>query len=192
MPTTTQLYMAFANAACALSWFSCAIITVGAFPQCDEFWSVHRFVTAASVLSTLELVHAYIGLTRSAPGNVALFLGARSFVGLCVAPMEGCSPAYRYTAFIWGCGESVRLGCFAIDQLRTSRAVRSVRYTAGPICFPLGTAGEWTMLIQASLNGRPALWAVVIGWVPGFAVLMKQLLAQRRKHFASKTEAKKL
>eukprot|EP00966_Prymnesium_polylepis_P096022 2224816-Prymnesium_polylepis.2 len=31
-------------------------------------------------------------------------------------------------------------------------------------------------------DGRPALWAPVIGWPIGFAVLMRQLLAQRRKH----------
>ena len=57
-----------------------------------------------------------------------------------------------------------------------------VRYTVGPIMFPIGSLGEWLLLIGAMQDGRPALWAPVIGWPIGFAVLMRQLLAQRRKH----------
>jgi hypothetical protein len=52
--------------------------------------------------------------------------------------------------------------------------------------FPLGTVGEMAMVIRAAMNGRPILYVAAALWPAGFFPLMKQLLRQRRKHFAPK------
>ncbi|KAL7578695.1 hypothetical protein ACA910_009833 [Epithemia clementina (nom. ined.)] len=66
-----------------------------------------------------------------------------------------------------------------------------IRYTAGPILFPLGVVGEMSMLGQVAWRhyDRPyVLWPLLlllVLWPLGFAVLMKQLLQQRRKFLST-------
>jgi len=179
---TANGYMAVANTLVSLSWLTLSVVAATSLQVCDDFWQIQKLVVATTALSCLEVVHAAVGLTRSKPGNVILFVGARAFIALYICPLAGCSATYRTTAFTWGLGECIRLGCFAVDAVRPSVTAKTVRYTVGPIMFPIGSLGEWVLLIGAMRDGRPALWAPVIGWPIGFAVLMRQLLAQRRKH----------
>ena len=86
-------------------------------------------------------------------------------------------------------GETVRFCCFAGDSLNPSPALKTMRYNAGPIFFPIGVLGEWLMLYQAAQD--PALvwvWALVAVWPAGFVVLMRQLLGQRAKHMRKAKE----
>ena len=146
---------------------------------------------AALAVSTIELATSVLGLTRSKPLQVLLFASVRSGTELLVTPLIGCTSwQHLFTAFCWSVGEIVRFGCFAVDgMIPDSRWAKSIRYSVGPILFPLGAAGEMLMVIRAASSQgqqrhRPWLYLVAMLWPAGFYPLMKQLLRQRRKHFS--------
>jgi hypothetical protein len=141
---------------------------------------------AALAVSMMELATSLLGLTRSKPLQVLLFASVRSGTELIVTPMIGCSSwQHIFTTFCWSLGEVVRFGCFAVDGMfPDGRVAKSIRYTVGPILFPLGAAGEMLMVVRAASQGRPLLYLAAMLWPAGFYPLMKQLLRQRRKYFA--------
>ena len=126
---TASGYMAAANTLVSLSWLTLSVVAATSLWVCDDFWQVQKLVVATTALSCLEVVHAAVGLTRSKPGNVVLFVGARAFIALYICPLAGCTATYRTTAFTWGLGECIRLGCFAIDVIRPSDTAKTVRAT---------------------------------------------------------------
>lgn len=179
-------YLAVANGTASLTWAWLAVVSTRALMSGCDYDAMQFVIDLSIALSGLELLHSFIGLTKTKPQSVALFVGARAFIGLYVCRMFPCSTAYMLTALAWGCGETVRLGCFAVDSVLPSRTVKTVRYTVGPLCFPMGSFGEWVLLINAAMLGRDrGMWILVVGWPIGFAALMKQLLAQRVKHMKS-------
>ncbi|KAI2496221.1 hypothetical protein MHU86_18272 [Fragilaria crotonensis] len=141
---------------------------------------------AALAVSMTELATSLLGLTRSKPLQVLLFASVRTGTELLVTPMIGCTSwQHLFTALCWSLGEVVRFGCFAVDgMLPDGRVAKSIRYTVGPILFPLGAAGEMFMVIRAASQGRPLLYLAAMLWPAGFYPLMKQLLRQRKKYFA--------
>eukprot|EP00966_Prymnesium_polylepis_P096021 2224816-Prymnesium_polylepis.1 len=124
---TANGYMAVANTLVSLSWLTLSVVAATSLQVCDDFWQIQKLVVATTALSCLEVVHAAVGLTRSKPGNVILFVGARAFIALYICPLAGCSATYRTTAFTWGLGECIRLGCFAVDAVRPSVTAKTVR-----------------------------------------------------------------
>ena len=147
----------------------------------------------ALAVSYVELFTSLVGLTRSNPMQVLLFSTVRAGVEVLVAPLIPCgSWQHLWTALCWGLGDVVRFGCFTVDSLMpgAGTAVKSIRYTVGPIMFPLGAGGEMLMVIRAAADGRPALYAAAALWPAGFYPLMKQLLKQRRKHFRGQEQVK--
>lgn len=160
---------------------------------CDEILRPALFV-ALAVSALVEIGTSATGLTRSSIIQVLLFASVRTGTELWVTPLIGCgADQHLFTALCWSLGEVVRFGCFAVDQAMGekggSHLAKSIRYSVGPILFPLGAGGEMLMVIQAGyLNSRPILYAAASLWPLGFYPLMKQLLKQRRKHFAAKKE----
>lgn len=142
----------------------------------------------ALAISTVELFTCMVGLTRSHPMQVLLFATVRAGVELLVTPLINCNSwQHLFTAFCWSLGDAVRFGCFTLDGLFPGGTMaKSIRYTVGPVVFPLGTFGEMLMVIRAAMEGRPTLFVAAALWPAGFYPLMKQLLNQRRKHFAPK------
>jgi len=142
----------------------------------------------ALAVSMIELLTCVLGLTRSHPVQVLLFASVRAGVEILVVPLIGCgSWQHLFTSFCWSLGDAIRFGCFTMDGLLPGGTLaKSIRYSVGPIMFPLGTVGEMAMVIRAAMNGRPILYVAAALWPAGFFPLMKQLLRQRRKHFAPK------
>jgi hypothetical protein len=143
-------------------------------------------------VSYLELATSLLGLTRSNYGQVMMFATVRAGVQKWIAPLMGCgSGEHLLTALCWSVGDVVRFGCFAIDSAipQLSSSVKSVRYTVGPLLFPLGAGGEMLMVIRAAREAnQPLLFLAAALWPVGFYPLMQQLLKQRRKHFSKKKD----
>jgi Protein tyrosine phosphatase-like protein, PTPLA len=169
---------------------------------------VSRLASATIIalsFSFLEVVNAAMGLTRSKPHQAGLFAVVRIGVELWIAPilgpLERAHPLHLLTVLCWSIGDTIRFGCFAIDQISsedsaTSNYVRSIRYTVGPALFPLGALAEMAMVIAAGRfrqllaasqgsDGRSFLWfyGAACLWPAGFFPLMAQLLKQRRRFF---------
>ena len=184
------------NAVTCLVWLR--VLSVYAFPGwggiagsdevCEK--SLRPVLATALGVSMVELATALLGLTRSKPIQVLLFAAVRTGTEHLVTPLIGCrSWQHIFTAFCWSLGEVVRFGCFAADGLLPGQSLaKSIRYSVGPILFPLGAAGEMLMVIQAARDGRPRLYLAAMLWPVGFYPLMNQLLRQRRKHFRPKAK----
>jgi len=145
-------------------------------------------VTFALCSSFLELFNCLMGFTKSPPLAVLLFSCTRMGVERLVAPMIPCTSwQHILTIATWSIGDTIRFGCFAIDGMlpNGSHFVKSVRFTVGPILFPIGAlAGEMMMVILAGqLNSKPILYGAAALWPVFFYPMMKQLLRQRKKHF---------
>ena len=156
-------------------------------------------VRIALMVSFLELFNAVTGVTRSPPAQVLLFAVVRFGVEIIVAPqLESCQAwPHILTVTCWSVGDAIRFGCFWLDSVmvdasRSSSSRRdiakAIRYTVGPILFPVGAAGEMIMVLAAAQQkqGRAKLWTLVAAslWPLGFYPLFTQLLKQRRKFFA--------
>jgi hypothetical protein len=153
-------------------------------------------------LSILELVHCLTGLTRSKPAMVLMFLCVRGGVEYFVGPAAAADSSsaagadclhwsHLYTIACWSIGECIRFGCFAVAEMfpdtAYSHGAKHVRYTAGPIMFPLGALGEMAMVTKVAMakNNNPWIWFAVSLWPAGFYPLMKQLLRQRKKFMSA-------
>jgi len=100
------------------------------------------------------------------------------------------------TCCIWGLGDGIRFGCFALDaafgvlaagKKLSPHWIKTVRYTVGPLLFPLGVGAEMAMVLTVAGEGRPILYGLSVLWLVGFFPLMKQLLKQRSRHMAKVT-----
>jgi hypothetical protein len=150
------------------------------------------YTKLALIISFFEVTNAGMGFTRSKAHFVLLFAVIRIGVELLVAPLLPCNCwQHMLTVFCWSLGDTVRFGCFVLDHLVPGGTLaKSVRYTVGPLLFPFGAGGEMLMVVAAAANGRPLLYLAAALWPAGFYPLMKQLLRQRRKHFAKQTQKK--
>lgn len=154
--------------------------------------TLRPIVLTALAVSYIELFTSLIGLTRSNPIQVLLFSTVRAGVEVLLAPLLPCGCwQHLLTIICWSCGDTIRFGCFAADSIapQLTSLVKSVRYTCGPILFPLGAGGEMLMAIRAASDGRPGIYVAAALWPVGFYPLMNQLLKQRRKFFQSKNKA---
>jgi hypothetical protein len=144
------------------------------------------YTKLALMLSFLEVTNAGMGFTRSKPHQVLLFSVVRLGVELLVAPMLPCGGwQHLLTVACWSAGDTIRFGCFVLDSLVPGGSLaKSVRYTVGPLLFPIGAAGEMFMVLAAAADGRPYLYAAAALWPVFFYPLFKQLLKQRKKYFA--------
>jgi hypothetical protein len=150
-------------------------------------------VQHALLVSFLELVNALLGLTRSPILAVLLFSWTRFGVERLVSPMIPCDNFYHLLTIIcWSLGDVVRFSTFFINTIAPGIIiVKSIRFTVGPILFPIGAFGEMMMVIVAGkLNKKPILYIAASLWPVFFYPMFQQLLKQRRKHFQSKTKEK--
>eukprot|EP00339_Tiarina_fusa_P018959 CAMPEP_0116997944 /NCGR_PEP_ID=MMETSP0472-20121206/1194_1 /TAXON_ID=693140 ORGANISM="Tiarina fusus, Strain LIS" /NCGR_SAMPLE_ID=MMETSP0472 /ASSEMBLY_ACC=CAM_ASM_000603 /LENGTH=197 /DNA_ID=CAMNT_0004696959 /DNA_START=34 /DNA_END=626 /DNA_ORIENTATION=- len=118
-------------------------------------------VRLALGISFVEVFNSVLGFTRTPIPAVILFSCTRAGVELLVSPMIPCgSWQHLVTVLMWGIGDFVRFGCFAVDTAFPGvRLARSVRFTVGPIIFPIGAAGEMFMVIAAAArNSKPGMY----------------------------------
>jgi hypothetical protein len=150
------------------------------------------YTKLALIISFFEVTNAGMGFTRSKANFTLLFAVIRIGVELLVAPLIPCNSwQHLLTVFCWSLGDTVRFGCFVLDQLVPGGTLaKSVRYTVGPMLFPFGAGGEMLMVVAAAADGRPLLYLAAALWPVGFYPLWKQLLRQRRKHFAKQLPKK--
>jgi hypothetical protein len=148
----------------------------------------------ATVIGFLELFNAMLGATRSNPLQVLLFCTVRAGVEHLVASMLASCSEWQHllTVFMWSLGDTIRFGCFLLDVLVPgARVAKTIRYTFGPLLFPLGALAEMLMVIKlAQRSGPKILYLVAMLWPVGFYPLMKQLLKQRRKFFQTEDGVK--
>ena len=157
----------------------------------DQFVPIVHF---ALVISFIELFNSITGMTRSKPAQVLLFAIIRFGVEQIVGPsISTCPTAWSHvlTVACWSLGDTVRFGCFFLDSLASngSRWAKYVRYSVGPILFPLGTLGEMMMVFTMAgetysankLHSIAMYVAALILWPMGFYSLFTQLLRQRQK-----------
>lgn len=209
--TLPRLWKIATNAAMALSWLRVVValstaammMMQGATHNLEDACraDVVPAVKLALAVSFLELANALLGVTRSKPAQVLLFATVRLGVELWVAPRLASCAAWPHllTVACWGAGDTIRFLCFLVDnwnadpQQQPAVVARAVRYTVGPVIFPVGASGEMIMVIYAALRqegyGKPGMLVAASLWPLGFYPLFTQLLRQRRKFFA-KTDAK--
>lgn len=146
-------------------------------------------VQQALLFSFLEFFNAVFGITNSKPLFVLIFSVVRLGVEVMAAPYLPCNAwQHLITVFCWSLGDTIRFGCFILDLLVPgAKLAKSIRYTVGPLLFPFGAAGEMLIVIAVAQQKKNALiYFAAALWPVGFYPLMKQLLKQRRKFFASK------
>mmetsp|Transcript_17014 Transcript_17014/g.39264 ORF Transcript_17014/g.39264 Transcript_17014/m.39264 type:complete len:284 (+) Transcript_17014:79-930(+) len=146
----------------------------------------------ALALSFMEVFNAAAGLTRSKVPLVMLFCSVRAVTEAVVAPrLAHCgASSHTFTVTVWSLGETIRFGCFVLDLLVPGgRLAKTIRYTAGPLLFPLGALGEVWMVATYAQQEQQWWWlvAAAILWPMGIYPLMTQLLRQRNKFLARDT-----
>eukprot|EP00529_Nitzschia_sp_RCC80_P027483 CAMPEP_0113471146 /NCGR_PEP_ID=MMETSP0014_2-20120614/16827_1 /TAXON_ID=2857 /ORGANISM="Nitzschia sp." /LENGTH=257 /DNA_ID=CAMNT_0000363771 /DNA_START=120 /DNA_END=893 /DNA_ORIENTATION=- /assembly_acc=CAM_ASM_000159 len=181
-------------------------------------------VFMALMISFVEVVNCLLGFTKSPLPAVLLFSCTRYGVEQFIGSKIPCTCwQHLLTVACWSLGDTIRFSSLAIVTLaasstststttgknstdsnsstssslsdKISYVAKSIRFTVGPILFPIGASGEMFMVILAGsatttsntlwYYGAAALWPVF------FYPMMVQLLKQRRRHFSSGTKPKK-
>lgn len=157
---------------------------------------IHTATITALAFSLIELLNSLLGLTKSKPHQVMLFSLTRTGVEMLLAPLLPCGCIeHIITVSCWALDGIIRFGCFGADALLSMFGyesvpfIKSIRYTIGPMLFPIGAGGEMFMVIKAAKEGRTHLYFAAALWPIFFYPLMKQLLKQRSKHFKKLKEA---
>ena len=142
----------------------------------------------ALLVSFVEVFNSIAGFTRSPIQAVLLFSTTRFGVEYLVGPLISCgSWQHLLTICSWSIGDTVRFGCLAVATAYPQlRIAKSIRFTVGPVLFPIGAFGEMMMVVAAAKDGRPILYIAAALWPVFFYPMMQQLLKQRRKHFQEK------
>jgi hypothetical protein len=198
--STQRYYMLLSNAAMTIGWIRVLLLVGNNFRRLqdpnDDFCEtrLEPVTKQALAISFLELLNALAGVTRSKPHMVLLFTGARTSVEWFIVPLvilqaatSSCSnPYHLFTVACWALGDSIRFGCFTLDTLMPEGGLaKAIRYTVGPLVFPLGITGETILVYQAArATGHPFLVLATILWPVAGVMLVLQLLKQRRRFFA--------
>lgn len=189
-----ELILLIGNSAIFIMWFRVfSIFYTNGMLNMDESTcndSLRPCVIQALIISGIELLNASLGLTRSKPHQVLLFASVRTGVELIAAPQLPCNAmTHLFTTLCWSL-DSVRFACFGLDAffnvigVGSVPLVKSIRYTVGPLIFPLGAGGEMAMVFSIAMkSGRYSIYFAASLWPLGFYPLMKSLLKARRKHF---------
>mmetsp|Transcript_15163 Transcript_15163/g.18464 ORF Transcript_15163/g.18464 Transcript_15163/m.18464 type:complete len:287 (-) Transcript_15163:18-878(-) len=203
--TMKQIILFTGNAVIHSMWFRVLYILLSTFASTSssssgDIGNIHETfcleklrpcIIQALMVSTIELFNSIFGLTKSKPHQVLLFTSVRTGVELIAAPHLPCN-SYQHliTIVCWSLDGIVRFGCFALDAIfsilgyNSVTLIKSIRYTVGPMLFPLGAGGEMAMVITiAYQTGKWPVWVAASLWPLGFYPLMKQLLKQRKRHF---------
>jgi hypothetical protein len=207
--TYSRVWLICTNAGMMLSWMRVLVVLFVLYGNnllallrlstgdVDRLLCNDRFVPmvhSALLISFLELFNSITGMTRSKPAQVLLFAIIRFGVEHIVGPaIHTCPTAWSHvvTVVCWSLGDSIRFGCFFLDSIASngSRWAKYVRYTVGPILFPLGTLGEMFMVLTMAgetysinkLRSISMYIAALLLWPIGFYSLFTQLLRQRQK-----------
>lgn len=190
--------VAILNAIECTSWIFLAYICLNAWMDYVigrqlDLSLVHWQTLFCTVASLVEVLQALLGWTKTKPLNAAVFVVGRGFIALYIArfAVNFHSLAFLLTATFWSIGESVRFFCFALSTVQPSLRINlmHIRYTVGPILFPLGFIGEMCMLVQIVLSDFNILVLVItMMWPFGFIPLLQSLLRQRKKFLTKKSE----
>lgn len=189
-----ELTLLIGNTAVFIMWFRVfSVFVSNSFLDMDENVCnavLRPRIIQALIVSGIELLNAILGLTRSKPHQVLLFASVRTGVEMLAAPQLPCNAMpHLITTLCWSL-DSIRFACFGLDALfnvlgfGAVHIVKSVRYTVGPLIFPLGATGEMIMVLSIAMKtGRYSIYFAASLWPLGFYPLMKSLLFARKKHF---------
>lgn len=200
--TLTTFWLVASNLATSLAWSRVLFMTIATISDLSSgkadqglSSSAHedsliRVTNFALWISFVEIFNCVAGFTRSPLPAVVLFSCTRIGVEKFVAPFIPISSwQHLLTLFVWSLGDTIRFGSFAvITAVPTITIAKSIRFTVGPVLFPIGAFGEMMMVVLVASNGRPAAYIAAALWPVCFYPMMKQLLKQRRKHFQPKGE----
>jgi hypothetical protein len=194
-----KLWLVASNFITAAAWGRVAmIIAVNGWPSSEESTACLDILGPATRLalgvSFVEVFNCIVGFTRSPFPAVLLFSCTRAGVEYLVAPKVPCgSWQHMLCVAMWSIGDLVRFGCFTVDTaIPGIRMAKSVRFTVGPILFPIGTFAEMMMVVLAASDNRPMLYVAAALWPVFFYPMMQQLLKQRRKHFSPQDKKKQI
>ena len=200
-----QLILFIGNVAINIMWFRVYIIYLKhGLTDIDENLCTSTLqprIKYALAISGIELINSLIGLTKSKPHQVLLFSCVRTGVELIAAPHLECnSMQHLFTVLCWSLDGIIRFGCFGLDALlmmvlggKSLPVIKSIRYTFGPLLFPLGAGGEMIMVLSIAMRtGRWSVYFAASLWPLGFYPLMKTLLKQRKRHFQRLRDDKKM
>jgi hypothetical protein len=150
MSTLNHAILFLGNAVIHIAWTR--VLWSLAFEEIndDTCYSIIKPKTmTALMVSSIEFVNAVLGLTRSKPHQVLLFASVRAGVEIMVAPLIPCSSyQHIFTILMWSLDGLIRFGCFGIDAFlslfgkSSPSIIKTIRYTVGPLLFPLGAGGE--------------------------------------------------
>ena len=199
--------------------------TAGTGAEMDSFCDlqIRPAVFTALMISFVEVVNSLLGLTKSPLPAVLLFSCTRFGVEQFIGPKIPCTCwQHLLTVACWSLGDTIRFSSLAVVTLaasttttgksttdssssnsssrssitdRISYLAKSIRFTVGPILFPIGASGEMFMVILAGSttgsNNKLWFYGAAALWPVFFYPMMVQLLKQRRRHFSSGTKLKK-
>lgn len=188
-----QLILFIGNACINIMWLRVYLLFFHHGLTMDEqtcTTSLRPRVIQALAVSSIELFNAIVGLTKSNPLHVLLFASVRTGVELIAVPQLSCNALpHLITTLCWAL-DGIRFGCFALDALISFLGcasvpfIKSIRYTVGPLIFPLGAGGEMSMVLCIAMQtGNLLVYFAASLWPLGFYPLMKTLLKQRKRHF---------
>jgi Protein tyrosine phosphatase-like protein, PTPLA len=191
-----RVWLIATNACMMFSWMHVLVTLLSLYSKqttlCNDQFVPK--VNTALMISFLELFNSITGVTRSKPAQVLIFamirLGVEQFIGSNIGTCP-TSWSHALTVTCWSVGDTVRFGCFLLDCIAPngSRWAKFIRYTIGPVLFPLGTMGEMVMVLTMAgetykMNKFHSIFmyfAALLLWPMGFHLLFTQLLSQRRK-----------
>jgi hypothetical protein len=197
----STIWLTASNLITAIAWGRVAMVVLATgfgelskteSTECAE--TLAPAVKMALMISFVEIFNSIAGFTRSPLAAVLLFSCTRAGVEYLVAPLIPCgSWQHILTVSMWGLGDFVRFGCLAVHTMFPAIGMaKSIRFTVGPILFPIGAGGEMFMVMLAASDDRPMLYLAAALWPIFFYPMMQQLLKQRRKHFQPKDKKKQI
>ncbi|CAM9488939.1 unnamed protein product [Ectocarpus sp. 12 AP-2014] len=170
-PFLTDAYLLLYNGACAVGWNLTLYKIGGAILEGgdvrDAVQATHDYVAALQLVSTLELVHAFVGLVKSNPMNVFMQVLGRDLALFSVVtafPPVRDSPWVLLMFTAWATSEVIRYPFYALNIAGMCPPVLQwLRYSSFVLLYPLGFAGE----LGTWIVGLPHIKAVGLPGVPG-------------------------
>ncbi|MCJ1442981.1 MAG: hypothetical protein MMC23_003478 [Stictis urceolatum] len=188
-----QQYLIVYNLASAILWFSVLARVLIILPITGPAYvhdGVGTFARWVQTLAVLEIVHSALGLVRSPLSTTFLQVFSRILLVWGIVypfPLQTSpSPFYSSMLIAWSVTEVVRYAFF-VQNLRGTvpPALVWLRYNLFYVLYPVGISSECVMMWKASwaTEGLPrfAIWAVLVGYVPGSYVLYTHMIKQRKK-----------
>jgi very-long-chain (3R)-3-hydroxyacyl-CoA dehydratase len=152
-----QSYLVSYNAASAAGWALVLAQLVNALSNGNSVRTAVHTATPAVIMlqlvSTLELLHVLVGITRGGAAQTFMQIGGRDIV-LFMTVVSFTQVQQSWFAFAlyatWAVSELIRYPYYALSQLHCCpKFLHYLRYTAFTVLYPIGFAAEIGCFIRA-------------------------------------------